>query len=64
MKKELKKLPYITEELRRLLKEWNEREGFPFRYGSTLRASFVLALSALRNPPPPPLTGYLVLEGE
>lgn len=32
MKKDIKKLSPITQDLRRLLEEWNEREGFPFRY--------------------------------
>lgn len=36
MKKELKKLPSITDDLRKLLKDWNDKEGFPFRYASVM----------------------------
>eukprot|EP00904_Undaria_pinnatifida_P004055 jgi/Undpi1/13650/HiC_scaffold_9.g03304.m1 len=32
IKKELKKLPLVTSALRKALREWQENEGFPFRY--------------------------------
>lgn len=32
IKKELKKLPLVTSALRKALREWQENEGFPFRW--------------------------------